>query len=66
MVWRNWYTNLHTVSSILDGSLQFSMLSARALPTRGNLAEDLMYVAADAAKKLRGASLYLILRTVKT
>ena len=33
----------------------FIMLSARALPARGNLAEDLMYVAADAAKKLRGA-----------
>ena len=32
----------------------FIMLSARALPERGNLAEDLMYVAADAAKKLRG------------
>jgi len=32
----------------------FIMLSARALPARGNLAEDLMYVAADAAKKLRG------------
>ena len=32
----------------------FIMLSARALPGRGNLAEDLMYVAADAAKKLRG------------
>ena len=32
----------------------FIMLSARALPSRGNLAEDLMYVAADAAKKLRG------------
>jgi len=32
----------------------FIMLSARALPSRGNLAEDLMYVAADASKKLRG------------
>ena len=32
----------------------FIMLSARALPARGNLAEDLLYVAADAAKKLRG------------
>ena len=32
----------------------FIMLSARALPAKGNLAEDLMYVAADAAKKLRG------------
>ena len=32
----------------------FIMLSARALPARGNLAEDLVYVAADAAKKLRG------------
>ena len=33
------------------------MLSARALPAKGNLAEDLMYVAADAAKKLRVFSL---------
>ncbi|MGB0487907.1 MAG: OPT family oligopeptide transporter [Candidatus Poseidoniaceae archaeon] len=32
----------------------FIMLSARALPAKGNLAEDLMYVTADAAKKLRG------------
>ena len=32
----------------------FIMLSARALPGKGNLAEDLLYVAADAAKKLRG------------
>lgn len=32
----------------------FIMLSARALPGRGNLGEDLLYVAADAAKKLRG------------
>ncbi len=32
----------------------FIMLSARALPSKGNLAEDLMFVAADAAKKLRG------------
>ena len=32
----------------------FIMLSARALPAKGNLVEDLMYVAADAAKKLRG------------
>ena len=31
----------------------FIMLSARALPSRGNLAEDLVYIAADAAKKLR-------------
>ena len=32
----------------------FIMLSARALPGRGNLGEDLLYVAADSAKKLRG------------
>ena len=32
----------------------FIMLSARALPGRGNLGEDLLYIAADAAKKLRG------------
>ena len=32
----------------------FIMLSARALPDKGNLGGDLVYVAADAAKKLRG------------
>ncbi len=33
----------------------FIMLSARALPPKGNLGLDLVYVASDAAKKLRGA-----------
>jgi len=33
----------------------FIMLSARALPAKGNLGVDLVYVASDAAKKLRGA-----------
>ena len=33
----------------------FIMLSARALPAKGNLGVDLIYVASDAAKKLRGA-----------
>ena len=30
------------------------MLSARALPKKGNLFGDLMYVLADAAKRLKG------------
>tara|TARA_B100000700_G_scaffold243703_1_gene271653 strand:+ start:1139 stop:3229 length:2091 start_codon:yes stop_codon:yes gene_type:complete len=33
----------------------FIMLSARSLPTKGNLAGDVVYVASDAAKRLRGA-----------
>ena len=32
----------------------FIMLSARALPNKGNLGSDLVYISADAAKKLRG------------
>ena len=33
----------------------FIMLSARALPNKGNLGSDLMYVLSDGAKRLRGA-----------
>ena len=33
----------------------FIMLSARSLPTKGKLAGDVVYVASDAAKRLRGA-----------
>lgn len=32
----------------------FIMLSARALPSKGSLAQDLLFIASDAAKKLRG------------
>ena len=32
----------------------FIMLSARALPEKGNLGSDLVFISADAAKKLRG------------
>ena len=32
----------------------FIMLSARALPNKGKLSSDLVYISADAAKKLRG------------
>ena len=55
MVWWNWYTFLHLFVTIFRGFVAvFIMLSARALPGRGNLGEDLLYIAADAAKKLRG------------
>ena len=30
------------------------MLTSRALPDKGNLGSDLVYIAADAAKKIRG------------
>ena len=32
----------------------FILLSARSLPNKGNLSQDLVFIAADAAKKLRG------------
>ena len=49
-------TLTYTMSVIFFGWFVavFIMLSARALPARGNLAEDLLFVASDAAKKLRG------------
>ena len=55
LVWRIG-TLSYTLSLVFFGWFVavFIMLSARALPSRGNLAENLMYVAADAAKKLRG------------
>ena len=51
MVWRNWYTVLHTISSILwMVRCSFHNVISTCIARRGNLAEDLMYVAADAAK----------------
>ena len=55
MVWRNnsWAYGLSLIFFAWFVGV-FIMLSARALPDKGNLGSDLVYISADAAKKLRG------------
>ena len=56
----SWFGGIGTLSYILSFVFfiwfvgVFIMLTSRALPDKGNLGSDLVYIAADAAKKVRG------------
>ena len=56
----SWFGGIGTLSYILSFVFfiwfvgVFIMLTSRALPDKGNLGSDLVYIAADAAKKIRG------------
>jgi len=57
----SWFGGIGTLSYTLSFffflwfAAVFVMLTARALPDKGNLSSDVVYISADAAKKLRGA-----------
>ena len=55
MVWRNWDTILQSFTSLLClVRRSFHIVIGKVASEQRNLSQDLVFIAADAAKKLRG------------